>query len=120
MKNKKAAAQRLAASKPGGYSRSSAEFLALDNVKVAEYALGLTAEQCLEFAPHARGDTGGVVHQPGDFVEKPVRRLDHDCLRTLLAAAARHSSLRPSQTMAMVRRGRKGSGGEGTALRARL
>src|SRR6202040_33975 len=40
--------------------------------------------------------------------------------RTLLAAAARHSSLRSLQTMAMVRRGRKGSRGEGPALRARL
>ena len=78
-----------------------------NNVEVAQEALRLAAEQRLELAPNALRNAGGVVHQPGDLVEEPVRRLHHDCLRTFPAEQARQLRLPCPQTMAMVRPSRK-------------
>jgi hypothetical protein len=57
------------------------EFLAVDHRKVAQNTLRLVAEQRLGLAPYALRDAGRIVHQSGDVVEEPVRRLDHVRLR---------------------------------------
>src|ERR1700685_1669656 len=79
------------------------EFLSLDNGKVAEYALGLAAKQCFKLAPDTLCGTGRVVHYPCNFVEEPVRRLDHCRLRSPVSL----SLARRPYTMAIVRRYRK-------------
>src|SRR5215471_9885017 len=60
------------------------ELLAPHDVEIAQNALSLAAEQRVELAPHARGDAGGVVHQPRHLVEKPVGRLGHAILQPRL------------------------------------
>src|ERR1700686_356083 len=89
-----------------GHVLDRLEILALDHVEIAQDALRLVAEQRLDLAPHALRGAGGVVHQPRDLVEEPVRGLDHGCLRTPL----KESRLICPQTMAMVRRARKRCG----------
>ena len=65
------------------------EFFALDDIQIAQKPLGLVAEQRLEFAAHALSNTGGIVHQPGNFVEKSIRCLHHVRLRNLRNPAAK-------------------------------
>src|SRR5208282_4590915 len=50
-----------------------------------------------------------VVHQSCNLVEKPVRRLDHVCLRTSIGRLS-HARLPYRDTMAMVRHYRKAQG----------
>ena len=42
----------------------------LDQVEIAQPALGLGLEHGVEFAPDALGDPGGVIHQPCHLVEE--------------------------------------------------
>src|SRR5262249_40235227 len=60
------------------------ELLAPHDVEIAQNALSLAAEQRVELAPHARGDAGGVVHQPRHLGEKPGGRLGHGTLQPRL------------------------------------
>src|SRR5262245_3586290 len=74
------------------------EFLALDHVEVAQDAVGLVAEHGIEFAPHARGDAGRVVHQPRHLVEETVAGLGHRWSRVRIQSACRNNGdglLRP-------------------------
>src|SRR5262249_1348424 len=74
------------------------EFLPLDHIQIAQKAFGLVSEQRLELAAHALRHAGGVIHQPGNFVEEPIRRLNHARLRSLLSLA--NPGLSCPQTMA--------------------
>src|SRR5262245_34992726 len=53
------------------------ELLALDQIEVAQDAFGLVANDGFDLAPHARGGTCRVVHQPRDLVEEAVGGLRH-------------------------------------------
>jgi hypothetical protein len=55
------------------------------------------------------GNTGRVIHEPADFIEKPVCRLHHCRLRSSPAKLFA-GCLLCARTMAMVRRSRKGPG----------
>jgi hypothetical protein len=45
-----------------GHIFGGLEFLAFDQVEIAQKALGLGPEQRLELAPHALRDTGRIIH----------------------------------------------------------
>src|SRR5215468_2729102 len=82
------------------------EFLALDHVEVAQDAVGLVAEHGIEFAPHARGDAGRVVHQPRHLVEETVAGLGHRWSRVRIQRACRNNGdglLRPQGRPGRVR-----------------
>src|SRR6516165_7045148 len=64
------------------------EFLSMDARELAENPLRLGAEQCLGLAPHALRYPRRIVHQSRNFVEEPVRGLDHVRLRKEFASAA--------------------------------
>src|SRR6478609_1745690 len=53
------------------------EFLALDQIEIAQPAFSPGAEQRIELALDAGCDARGVIHQPRDFVEKAVAGLGH-------------------------------------------
>ena len=53
------------------------ELLALDHVEVAQNFFGLVAHQGVNLALDALRRSGRVVHQPPDFVEKPIIGLGH-------------------------------------------
>src|SRR5262249_13505566 len=53
------------------------EFFSRHHVEVAQDALGLGLKDGFDLAPDAARHPGGVVHQPGHFVEESVRRLYH-------------------------------------------
>src|SRR3981081_985854 len=53
------------------------EFLALDDVEVAQDFFGLVAHHGVDLALDALGGAGGVVHQTADLVEKPIAGLGH-------------------------------------------
>src|SRR6185295_13123417 len=54
------------------------EFLACDDVEIAQNALRLGLEDGLDLFAHAARDAGGVVHQPRHLVEETVGRLHHE------------------------------------------
>ena len=51
--------------------------LALDQVEIMQPALGLGAEQGIEFAANPLRDACGIVHQPRNLVEESVGGLSH-------------------------------------------
>src|SRR5581483_9321041 len=53
------------------------EFLALDDVEIAQDFFGLVAHQGIDLALDALGGSGRVVHQTSDLVEKPIAGLGH-------------------------------------------
>src|ERR1700687_1220899 len=53
------------------------EFLALDDVEVAQDFFGLVADHRIDLALDALGGAGGVIHQTPDLVEKPIVGLGH-------------------------------------------
>src|SRR5579885_1552093 len=59
------------------------EFLAGDNVHIAQEFLGLRLKQRLDFLAHAPGHARRIVHQPCDLVEKAIGGLDHGHLRVI-------------------------------------
>ena len=60
-----------------GHVLDRIELLALDEVEVAQDALGLVANDRIDLALDALGGAGGVVHQTADLVEKPIAGLGH-------------------------------------------
>src|ERR1019366_7078264 len=53
------------------------EFLALDDVEVAQDFFGLIADHGVDLALDALGGARGVIHQAPDLVEKPIAGLGH-------------------------------------------
>src|ERR1700728_226799 len=92
-----------------GHVLDGLEFLTLNDVEVAQNAFGLAAKQRLELSAHPLRHPGGVVHQPCRLIEEPVRRLHHDRLQKLRGKRPLPPRLPCPQTMAMVRRARKGT-----------
>src|SRR5580658_6103769 len=81
------------------------EILPADNIELAQYSLRLAAKKRLNLAPDPLRGPGGVVHQPRNLVKETIRRLHHGLLRNALT----EHRLLCFQTMAMVRRSRKGA-----------
>src|ERR1700704_5369514 len=66
------------------------EFLALDDVEVAQEFFGLVADHRVDLALDALRGAGGVVHQAPDLVEKPIAGLGHlKNLRSAVVATSR-------------------------------
>jgi hypothetical protein len=101
-----------------GHILNGLEFFALDHREVAENALRLGAEQRLGLAPHALRYPRRIVHQFRNFVEEPVRRLDHVRLRKEFAAAR---SERVGAPLAIpLHNGNGGAPSQGVRRRIRL
>src|SRR5262249_51306112 len=60
-----------------GHVLARLELLAVDEVHVAQEFFSLAAPERVDLTLDALGGAGGVVHQPADFVEKPVVGLGH-------------------------------------------
>src|SRR4051794_25502022 len=86
-----------------GHVLDRIEFLALDEVEVAQDPFGLVAHHRIDLALDALGGAGGVVHQTADLVEEPIAGLGHfKTLRSRLRVRL------TTKTMAIPKAGFKG------------
>src|SRR6185312_11952580 len=78
-----------------GHVLDRVELLALDEVEVAQDALGLIADDRIDLALDALGGAGSVIHQTANLIKKPIAGLGH------LARSGRCNLIFTDKTMAI-------------------